>query len=323
MGSMRRLLKTIANRTPLVAGYIRRHEQLVNEHCKLRRDCAQFAPPGHYYSPLPCFESLKRDAARLYARADSVDVPAIDYRPQEQIQLLKSLGRYHETQPFTNDAQAGRRYGFHNDFFGYTDGIAYHCLLRHLAPRRVIEVGSGHSSCVLLDTNELFFDSQIRCTFIEPHPERLNSLLRPKERQAIEIVEKPVESIGPGVFATLQPGDILFIDSSHVSKAGSDVNHLFFEIMPSLPVGVHIHIHDIYHPFEYPRQWFDEGRAWNEAYLTRAFLMYNDSFRITYSTNYLTRFHPDAVSEAFPLYGSWAATWPTANGASLWLTRHA
>ena len=92
--------------------------------------------------------------------------------------------------------------------------------------------------------------------------------------------EAPLQSIPLAVFEGLESGDVLFVDSTHVTKRGSDVNRIFFEILPALPVGVIIHFHDIFYPFEYPDNWMHEGRGWNEAYLLRAFLEYNDAFEI-------------------------------------------
>ena len=92
--------------------------------------------------------------------------------------------------------------------------------------------------------------------------------------------QQTLQSVGVEVFEELGRGDILFIDSTHVSKLGSDVNYLFFEILPRLRSGVRVHIHDVFFPFEYPPKWIAKGIAWNENYLLRGFLQYNDKFRI-------------------------------------------
>ena len=86
------------------------------------------------------------------------------------------------------------------------------------------------------------------------------------------LVNVKLQDVDLKEFDKLKSGDVLFIDSTHVSKIGSDVNYLFFEILPRLHRGVYIHIHDIFYPFEYPKDWIDEGRAWNENYILRAFL---------------------------------------------------
>ena len=95
--------------------------------------------------------------------------------------------------------------------------------------------------------------------------------------------------------------DVLFIDSTHVSKVGSDVNYIFFEILPRLRSGVHIHFHDIFYPFEYPKEWVYEGRNWNEIYMLRAFLQYNSDFQITYFQHMMTQRHRAFFQERMPL----------------------
>jgi len=136
-------------------------------------------------------------------------------------------------------------------------------MIRHLSPKRFIEVGSGYSSCVVLDINELFFDNRISLTFIEPHTELLFSLIKESDKETSKIIPTDLQDVGLEVLSELCPEDILFIDSTHVSKIGSDVNHIFFEILPRLARGVYIHFHDVFYPFEYPKEWIYEGRAWN------------------------------------------------------------
>jgi hypothetical protein len=107
------------------------------------------------------------------------------------------------------------------------------------------------------------------------------------ERNTVTVAR--LQDVDQEIFARLKANDILFIDSSHVAKIGSDVNHLMSEILPILAPGVHIHFHDIFYPFEYPRQWVEEGRAWNEAYLLEAFLSFNSEFeRSCYSVTILS-----------------------------------
>jgi hypothetical protein len=108
--------------------------------------------------------------------------------------------------------------------------------------------------------------------------------------------------VDPSVFAALGPGDILFIDSTHVCKPGSDVEFLFSRVLPALAAGVYVHVHDIFYPFEYPKEWVEEGRAWNEAYLLAAFLQYNRAFRVEFWGQYLQHFHRERFAADLPLY---------------------
>jgi hypothetical protein len=187
-------------------------------------------------------------------------------------------------------------------------------MLRHLRPKRVIEVGSGFSSAVTLDTNDRFFGGSIACTFIEPYPDRLRSLLRGDDAARTKILELPLQDVPTDVFATLEANDVLFIDSTHVSKVNSDVNTAFFDILPKLRPGVHVHFHDIFYPFEYPREWVFEGRNWTEAYVLRAFLSFNTAFRVRWFTTFLTTFHRERFAAAMPGY-------LINPGGSIWLQR--
>ena len=277
--------------------------------------------PGHYYSPIPNLADVKAEEREIWRRENAKETPGIDLREEAQLQLLEEFTQYYPQQPFTEYSTAGRRYYFANDFFSFSDGIFYYCMLRHLRPKRVIEIGSGFSSCLLLDTNDLFFQSAIHSTFIDPNPERLYGLLGPGDARTVEVVPKRLQDVGVGCFRELAAGDILFVDSSHVSKTGSDVNMILFDILPVLPAGVQIHVHDVFYPFEYPREYVYRQWAWNELYLLRAFLCYNREFRITVFPSFLERFHGERLQKALPLAWRHPPKWPALRGASLWIER--
>ncbi|HJT80608.1 MAG TPA: class I SAM-dependent methyltransferase, partial [Chthoniobacterales bacterium] len=181
-------------------------------------------------------------------------------------------------------------------------------------PGRVIEAGCGFSSGLMLDTDERFLGSATRFQFIEPNPTRLRSLLKPEDTGRLEIIERGVQEVPVESLIDLEPNDILFVDSSHVSKVGSDVNYLVFEVLPRLRPGVLVHFHDIYWPFEYPEHWVLEGRSWNEIYLMRGFLQHNDAFDILLFNNYLGERHSELMRETMPKFMVNA-------GGSLWLQR--
>lgn len=259
-------------------------------------------PPGHFYSPIPDLDEVRSREHTIFDRT-SEELPGLSVRAAEQLSLLPQFAALYADQPFGDHPTDGRRYGFDNRYFGYGDGLAFQMMLRLHRPRRLVEVGSGWSSALALDVNDLFLGGEMECTFLEPYPERLHTLLRPTDHERVRIVEKPLHGVPDGVFGELRAGDLLFIDSTHVSKVGSDVNRLFLEVIPSLPPGVHVHVHDIFWPFEYPEAWVYEGRAWNENYLLRALLTGNDSLQITWFNDYLGRFHRGAVEDAMPWWG--------------------
>jgi hypothetical protein len=187
-------------------------------------------------------------------------------------------------------------------------------MIRHAQPKAIIEIGSGYSSCVTLDTNELFFNNNISCTFIEPYPQVLEALIKEDDKDKIEIISRKLQDVEVDKFASLSSGDILFVDSTHVSKVDSDVNYIFFEILPSLTNGVYIHFHDIFYPFEYPKEWIYEGRAWNENYILRAFLQYNRAFKVIFCNTFLEHFYEEKFMSEMPLCMK-------NKGGSIWLKK--
>src|SRR5262249_30659220 len=156
----------------------------------------------------------------------------------------------------------------------------------------VIEIGSGFSSALMLDVNERFLDKRTNLTFIEPNPDRLHLLLNEDDKRRVRIVRRPGQETSD-LLCKVRPGGFLFVDSSHVSKIGSDVNFICFEVLPNLPIGTFIHFHDIFWPFEYPNEWIAEGASWNEAYLLRAFLTMNTCFEIIFWAPFAAKCWPE------------------------------
>jgi hypothetical protein len=259
-----------------------------------------WVPLGHYHSPVPTTDEIHSKHDRIFDRSNPA-VPGVDLNAAEQLRLLDVFAGFYPDLPWEDQPRPGLRYGYDSPCFTYFDAIATACMMRHLRPRRVIEVGCGHSSAVQLDTSELFLDNAVAFTFIDPHPEeRLLDVLKPGDADRVQILPRRLQDIDPGLFAQLAANDILFIDSSHICRTDSDVNFALFEILPALPSGVVVHFHDVLYPFEYFPEWVYEGRAWNEAYALRAFLQYNPAFRVTFWGHYLYLFHRDRVRQAMP-----------------------
>jgi hypothetical protein len=129
------------------------------------------------------------------------------------------------------------------------------------------------------------------------------------------LVTKKVQEIDLNFFSQLQSGDILFIDSSHTVKIGGDVNYLFLQVLPRLKPGVMVHVHDIFLPFEYRRDWvLDEFRFWTEQYLLQAFLTFNSEFEVLMANSYLSHYYQEDLKAAFPSLPSWG-------GGSFWMRR--
>jgi hypothetical protein len=270
----------------------------------------QFAPPGHFYSPIPSKNDVDKHFAMLQQKSLLDDLPAIRMDDATQIEFLNCLSTYYSKVPFSAKPSEQWLYHYDNPHYSYTDGITLFCALNHFRPERLMEIGSGFSTCAILDTNRVFLDSRTQITCIEPHADLLRSLVN-RSNDTLTIVETTLQDVDLELFDRLGPKDILFIDSTHVSKAGSDVNYIIFEILPRLKPGVIVHIHDIYAGYEYPEVWLREGRAWNEAYLLRAFLEYNDRFRILFFASYMQNRHEDWFRKHMPdtLLGKGGCFW--------------
>jgi predicted O-methyltransferase YrrM len=271
------------------------------------------APPGHFYSPIPDLDYTREHRGDLWSEIKR-SLPGIELAEEKQIGLVRQLAAYYGEVPFTEHKQDGARYYFENPYLGHGSSIILYSMMRHFRPKRIVEVGSGFSSAAMLDVNDRFFDGGIRFTFVEPYPERLLSLLSDRDKHRHRICKDIVQNVPPDMFAELESNDILFIDSSHVAKVGSDVGYLLGEVLPLLKKGVIVHIHDIYWPFEYPEDWVLSGKAWNEAYMVKAFLQFNNCFEIILFNSYLATHQQKLMQECLPLF-------LPDGGSGLWLRK--
>lgn len=232
-------------------------------------------PFNHYESPYPDMEEVHRKEEVLFQSQECIK--EISMNEKRHLELLEEMKKI-EAPKWNYDRSENARYYCMNPCFPKNGADILYYMMHILHPQKIIEVGSGFSTSVMLDTNERDFNNEIEIISIEPYADRLKSLLRPTDN--IQIHESKLQDIPLEFFEQLKENDILFIDSSHVSKANSDINYLFFEILPRINKGVYIHFHDIFYPFIYPKEWIYEGRAYNEAYILRAFLMHNREYSI-------------------------------------------
>jgi len=311
---MRSFLEPLLRLLPPYRRAARENERLRRELAELRAaqaDWARFFPPGHFYSPLPSRE----ETAEAFARGGfGPPFPGIELNEAGQLERLERFAGWYAEQPFPESPAPGRRFHLANPSYGHFDAIMLYAMLREARPRRIIEVGSGFSSAAMLDLNDRVLGGSVEFTFIDPDMRRLRPLLREGDAGRVTLIERRVQEVPLEAFAALGAGDVLFIDSSHVSKIGSDVNRLYFDVLPALAPGVLIHIHDVAGNLEYPREWLDEGRAWNEQYLLRAFLMYNAAYRVELFTGWLFNTRHAWFRERMPLCAR-------GGGGQLWLRK--
>lgn len=277
---------------------------------KILAAAGPFAPPGHFYSPVPSPHDVEDHLARLKQKSPLAELPAIHMDDRAQLEFLDHLKPYYAKLPFRGGPVEGLLYQFDNPNFAYADGIILFCVLNYLRPQKLVEIGSGFSTCAILDTNRTFLNSRTQVISIEPHAKLLRSLIA-KSHDPLTIIESKLQNTDLEVFEELGAGDILFVDSTHISKAGSDVNYIIFDILPRIKSGVIIHIHDIYLAYEYPDEWLREGRAWNESYVLRAFLEYNERFRILLFLSYMQNAYEEWFRQNMPdtLLGKGGSFW--------------
>lgn len=254
--------------------------------------------PVHFYSPLPEVRKLDRQLWQTESGLSGIQMD-----DEKQLRLLASLSRHtkNDVEGFTDYFETRvSELGVSSGSFNSLDGELLYAMVRHLQPRRIVEVGAGLSSyCIgrALSKNREHDPSET-CEYISVEPFPKSTILQDVLCLS-HLVEQKVQHMPISYFQTLGDGDILFIDSTHVCKVGSDVQYLLLEVIPTLRRGVVVHFHDIFMPTEYPRRFIvDKYAFWNEQYVLQAFLAFNGAFRILLASNYLHREYPEAWQEA-------------------------
>jgi predicted O-methyltransferase YrrM len=239
-------------------------------------------PPGHFYSVLPDIENEHLNWEPKYL--------GLDYNDESHINILNEIEQYltkfDETFGIEDDVEELKlqhKYSLNNNAFTSLDARILHYYLQKNKPKKYIEIGSGMSTLLVLNTKEMFnLDLEIIC--IEPHPSP--HLLSLHKQGKINLIIKKIQDIGLSIFKSLDENDILFIDSSHVVKINSDVLYVFKNVLPILKSDVRVHFHDIFLPYDYPPKWLHMGRFWNEQYFLFVFLQFNQKFKIEFGSMY-------------------------------------
>ena len=245
----------------------------------------------HYHEPLIRVGGLDATTAARPRR-----LPGIDLRIDTQLALLDQL-RYGDELLALAEPSGHLAPTYDNLAFGPGDAEVLYSMIRHLRPRSVIEVGSGHST--------RFADAAMRQNAADGAGGR-HVCIEPYESEwlaelGVELIRRPVEELARSEFEKLQGGDILFIDSSHVVRPQGDVLFLVHEVLPSLPSGVFIHIHDVFTPRDYPLDWLARRWLWTEQYVVEALLSDSTRYEVTLAVNHLFHDHRESLNRACPV----------------------
>jgi hypothetical protein len=259
------------------------------------------APPGDVSSPITSpNEAFARMTASvsLDALDDRVDLPLDE---PAQLRLLGWLGEHGSRFPFQNGPAEEWRYHTGNGHFGHADAALLFSMLLEYKPSRLIEIGGGFSSLLVMDVNDGFLERGLDVTFFDQNPDGLPVLLTPTDAYRERVQTRRSQDVAGEVLVQLGRGDVLSLETSNAARTGNDVCDFLFRILPSLAPGVLVHIHDIYYPFESPGVWAaQDHHAWNPAYLLRAFLQFNSSFRVLFFNDLMARKYPSQMAAAFP-----------------------
>jgi predicted O-methyltransferase YrrM len=279
--------------------------------------------PNHFYFPIPDTRNL---SSSLWDEPDD-QVPGLKLDAQGmRSRLVELASRYGPEVADWPRHQAALwsdhpAYYVENGRFMSVDAELLYFMIREARPKHVIEIGAGYSTLVTalaLETNARDKPGRDGAVFtsIDPYPEHWIGTTG----QLTEVRPIPVQAVPIADFQGLGEGDVLFIDSSHVLKAGSDVQYLLLHVLPRLAPGVIVHLHDIFMPYEYPKDWIMEKRLfWTESYAVQAFLTFNDRFEVLWSSALMTRVSPDLVRRLLPHF---AAAPSHHRPGSLWLRRY-
>ncbi len=254
--------------------------------------------PAVYSSPIPDTRDISDQVF-----SNPSQLIGIEIREQDQVDLLDRFSESYveEFQKHREETTVGG-FRFGNTSFESVDAEILYCMIRHFGPSRIVEVGSGFSTLVAVEAMgenaKMGIDTAL--TTIDPYPPKFLSELR---EHGVTLIETKVEDLPYSAFEALAPNDILFLDSSHVSRIGSDVNFEFLELLPRISDGVVVHVHDIFLPYDYPRGWvLEENRFWNEQYLLQAFLSGNRDFEVLWAGSWMHANHPDLLARTFASY---------------------
>jgi methyltransferase family protein len=255
-----------------------------------------------FYSPIPDLKTLPADTWERRS-----ELLGVNFDLERQLELLRELEPYlREFDPPRSEI-APHTYYRENPSYGPGDADLLYAMIRHFRPDRIVELGSGFTTLVLGEAVRRNGAGELRV--FDPFP----GVASADTPGVTELQLVPAQEVPLGVFTDLRSGDFLIVDTTHTVKVGGDVNRIVLDILPRLRRGVIVHFHDIFLPYEYPREWLERfGLFWSEQYLLQAFLALNRDYEVLCALHALFREHRDLVCELIPALrdgGAPAAFW--------------
>lgn len=253
-----------------------------------------FPITNHYYEPLFDDNQLSRPL-----NADRV-LPGVTLDLNEQITFIKKLefASELETYEWNKKGKSELDFDINNGTFESGDAEFLYQTVRYLEPETIIEIGSGNSTKIIrkaLEVNAKNGAVPCKHICIEPYE---NDWL--KEFSDIELVKQKIEEF-KFEWGNLRENDLVFIDSSHMIRPQGDVLKLYLEIIPILPKGVVVHIHDIFTPRDYLDSWIRRQKIfWNEQYLLEVLIQNTTRYRVLAALNHLKNHKYDFLKSVCP-----------------------
>jgi predicted O-methyltransferase YrrM len=248
---------------------------------------------NHYYEPL--FDSRNLS----HPLSQSRNLPGIDWNDDEQLKILDAFKFNDELEKIPVKAVNELTFYINNPAFASGDAEYFYNLIRFKKPSKIFEVGSGYSTLLAMQAIKKNFveNPSYTCKHVCVEPYEMPWL----EKTGVTVIRERVEKVDKALFLELSENDILFIDSSHIIRPQGDVLYEYLELLPNLNKGVIVHIHDIFSPRDYLKQWIvDEVKFWNEQYLLEAFLTGNREWKVIGALNYLHHSYFDKLKQTCP-----------------------
>ena len=257
-----------------------------------------------FYSPIPDVRTLPPST---WDRPS--ELAGVRFELEEQLAFLEG-----DLAPHLAEFKPPPGFSLDNPSYGPGDAELLYAMVRFAKPRRVVELGSGHTTLLIAAACVANERDGVPARFTAFDP--FSSLVTSGLPGLSEVHPTRAQDVPLAVFDELGSGDALVVDTTHTVKTGGDVNTIVLDVLPRLSPGVLVHFHDVFLPWEYPRRWLEElGLFWAEQYLLQAFLAFNSEFEVLCALHALSRAFPARVAGVIPSVARGAAP------AAFWIRR--